>query len=443
MNQNLKAEQAVIGSILMDNDCLYKIYDTLKPEMFQWEFTRDCYRLMLAMYDRGQHIDLLTIASKLVTHERSDNFISEQLSQCVIEVDSSAFVKNKADLIMKDYRSRKAKEVFEKIDLSPNEIDKSLAEMIARFEELQQNISVRSKSLAQIVKENQGNYFIDRVVKNVIRTGFYKLDECLGGLESGDVTVIAARPGVGKSAFVTQIIGNIAKKGKRVGYFNLEMPESQVYERFLSRLGALQMTRIRRAKAFLGNEKEMFDKANEQMSQMDVIVSEGSKTITEIKAESRHQQFDVIVIDYLQLVKAERKFTNRASEVGEISKAIKSLAMELKVPIILLSQLNRVSEGKETKEPTMAELRESGNIEQDASNIILLWNLSENRYFKGLKVDKCRQGEPMKEGLTFEGDKMCFEERVYETFEQFRKRAKQNETTFEPVDDDSLFEDWS
>lgn len=443
MNQNLKAEQAVIGSILMDNDCMYQIYNTLKDEMFQWEFTRDCYRIMLAMYDRGQPIDLMTVASEMVTRERSDESIANQLSDCVVVVDSSAFVKNKADLIIKEYRSRKAKEVFEKIDLSPNEIDKSLAEMIARFEELQQNISVRSKSLAQIVKENQGNYFNDRVSKDLVKTGFYKLDECLGGLEPGDVTVIAARPSVGKSAFVTQIIGNIAKKRKRVGYFNLEMPESQVYERFLSRLGALQMTRIRRAKAFLGNEKEMFDKANDQMSQMDVIVSEGSKTITEIKAESRHQQFDVIVIDYLQLVKAERKFTNRSSEVGDISKAIKSLAMELKVPIILLSQLNRVSEGKETKEPTMAELRESGDIEQDASNIILLWNLSENRYFKGLKVDKCRQGEPMKEGLTFEGDKMCFEERVYETFEQFCKRAKQNETTFESVDDDSLFEDWS
>lgn len=441
MNQNLKIEQAVIGSILMDNDCMYQIYNTLKAEMFQWEFTRDCYKIMLGMYDRGQRIDLITLASKLVNNERSDDFIAEQLTECVSGIDSSAFVKSHAELIIKNHRSRMAKQVFENIDLSPNAIDKSLAEMIARFEELQQNIGVRSKSLSQIMKENKDNYFNDNVKKNTVKTGFGKLDECLGGLEPGDVTVIAARPGVGKSALVTQIIGNIAMKGKRVGYFNLEMPESQVYERFLSRLGSLQMTRIRKAKAFLGDEKEQFDKANEQMLKMDVIISDGSKTITEIKAESRHQQFDVIVIDYLQLVKAERKFTNRASEVGEISKSIKALAMELKVPIILLSQLNRVSEGKETKEPTMAELRESGDIEQDASNIVLLWNLSENRYFKGLKVDKCRQGEPMKEGLTFEGDKMCFEERYSESFEQFSKRAKANETKFESVDD-SLFEDW-
>lgn len=445
MSQNLKIEQAVIGSILMDNDCMYQIYNTLKAEMFQWEFTRECYKIMLAMYDRGQAIDLMTVASELSNPKMSDEQIANQLSECVLAVDSSVFVKNKADLIIKNYRSRMAKQVFEKIDLSPNAIDNSLAEMIARFEELQQNLNVRSKSLAQIVKENKDNYFNDKVTKELVRTGFYNLDECIGGLEAGDVTVIAARPAVGKSAFVTQIIGNIAKRGKRVGYFNLEMNENQVYERFLARMAELQLTRIRKAKAFLGDEKEQFDKANEQMEQMDVIISTGSKTITEIKAESRHQQFDVIVIDYLQLVKAERKFSNRASEVGEVSNAIKGLAMELKVPIILLSQLNRVSEGKETKEPTMAELRESGNIEQDASNIILIWNLSENnRSFKGVKVDKCRQSELIKEGMWFDGSHMCFEERVAETFEQFSKRAKQNDTDFQPIPDNNDFmSDWS
>lgn len=436
---SLNAEKSIIGSILMDNDCMYKIYDKLKPEMFQWDFARDCYQEMLAMSDKGQNIDLLTIANRLVNHERSDAYIAEQLTDCVQIVQTSAFVENYADLVIKNHRSRVAKDIFSKVDLSPNAIDGSIAEMILRFEELQENIGVRSKSLAQIVKENQENYFNDRVKKDLVRTGFYNLDESLGGLEPGDVTVIAARPAVGKSAFTAQIITNIAKQGKRVGYFNLEMTENQVYERFLARLGKLQMSRIRRAKAFLKDEEESFKMANEEMSKLDVVISGGSKSISQIKTESRYQKFDVIVIDYLQLVKADRKFNNRSSEVGEISKSIKELAMQLKVPVILLSQLNRVSEGKETKEPTMAELRESGDIEQDASNIVLLWNLSENRYFKGLKVDKCRQGEPIKEGLTFEGDKMCFEERISESFEQFCKRAKTNETDFKPRDE---FNDW-
>ena len=134
----------------------------------------------------------------------------------------------------------------------------------------------------------------------------------------------------------------------------------------------------------------------------------------------------MIVIDYLQLIKADRRFSNRASEVGDISKAIKALAMELHVPIILLSQLNRASESRETKEPTMAELRESGDIEQDASNIILLWNLDEDGQYKGWKIEKQRQGTHLKEVLKFDGDHMKFTERT-ETIEQIQARLRQRD----------------
>ena len=330
--------------------------------------------------------------------------------------------------------------------------------MLARFEELQGNKEVRSKSLKHIVAENKDNYFNEHVGENLIKTGFYKLDDCLGGLEGGDITVIGARPAVGKSAIVTQMIGQMAKKGYRVGYFNLEMNESQVYERFVARLSELSLTRVRRAKSFLGGEKEsfdeyrqkvidyIFDKANKEMSEYDVIISTGSKSVSELRAESRHQRFDVIIIDYLQLIKSDRHFANRASEVGEISKAIKGIASELHVPIILLSQLNRVSEHNETKEPTMAELRESGDIEQDASNIILMWNVSEkDRSLKGLKVDKQRQGETMKEGLKFDGDHMSFQERP-ESFDKFIAFARSVDkgSGFKDLGDDeeSPFGEW-
>ena len=122
--------------------------------------------------------------------------------------------------------------------------------------------------------------------------------------------------------------------------------------------------------------------------------------------------YDIIIIDYLQLLKADTTYRgNRTSEVGEISRAIKSLAMELNIPIIALSQLNRASEGRETKEPSMSELREAGNIEQDASVIILMWNLDENdRSKKGCKVEKQRQGECGKVAMNFNGGLMRFEE---------------------------------
>lgn len=413
------AEQGIIGCVLIDNNSLYDIYNELKPEMFASEFAQDCYTEMLSMYDRGENINVLSLAQALESRKLDPDDIRVCLKDCIAASPTSVMIKSYADSVIKMWRSRKAKELFHHISFAPKDIDNTVSEVLARFEELQGNKDVRSKSLKQIVKENKGNYFNEHVGENLVKTGFYKLDDCLGGLEGGDVTVIGARPGVGKSSIVTQIIGNMAKKGHRVGYFNLEMNESQVYERFVSRLAELSLTRVRRAKSFLGGEQEAFEKANDEMSGYDVIISTGSKSISEVRAESRHQRFDVIIIDYLQLVKADRRYANRASEVGDISKSTKALASELHAPIILLSQLNRVSESKETKEPTMAELRESGDIEQDASNIILMWNVSEkNRSFKGLKVEKQRQGETMKEGLEFDGEHMSFQERP-ESFDKF------------------------
>lgn len=434
-----EAEKGVIGCILIDSNSLYGIYNKLKPEMFASEFLSDCYSVILAMYDNGEEINIMSVSQELESRKIDSEDIRVVLKDCVVSAPTSVMIKSYAENIIKMWRSRKAKELFQHISFAPKDIDNTISEVLARFEELKESKDVRSKSLKQIVDENKDKYFCDKLSEGNVKTGFYKLDDCLGWLEGGDITVIGARPGVGKSAIVTQIIGNMAKKGHRVGYFNLEMNESQVYERFVSRLSELSLTRVRRAKAFLGGEEEAFNKANEEMSGYDVIISTGSKSISEVRAESRHQQFDVIVIDYLQLVKADRRYSNRSSEVGDISKAIKGLASELHVPIILLSQLNRVSEHNETKEPTMAELRESGDIEQDASNIILLWNVSDkNRSFKGLKIEKQRQGETMKEGLQFDGEHMSFEERS-ESFDKFLAmvRSLDKGDGFEAIGDDS------
>lgn len=418
-----EAEISLIGCVLMDNDSLYEVYDRLRPEMFSGDIARDCYAEILALYDRGEKINLVSVSCRLENGRRSPEDVRYFLGECVKSVPTTVEIKSYADVIIMEHRARSVRRLFERVSLRPKDIDGTIAEIMARCEELQGNTEVRSKSLKQIVEENRDKYFRD-IEKNLINTGFPALDDCLGGLEGGDVNVIGARPGVGKSAIVTQIIGSAAAAGHRVGYYNLEMNESQVYERFVSRLAELSLTRVRRAKKFLGGEEEAFNRANEEMSGYDVIIFTGGKAVSEIRAESRHQRFDLIVIDYLQLIKADRRYANRDSEVGDISKSIKALAMELHVPIILLSQLNRLSEQKMTKEPDMSELRESGNIEQDASNIILLWNLSEdNTSYKGLKVAKQRMGERMKEGLIFDGDHMCFKE-YKGSFDDFSQEAK-------------------
>lgn len=432
----IETEKQVIGSILMEPECIAKVYGILKPEMFTNEFYADTYQKMLAMYDMGEQISVITLSNALESQERDKRYISSALAVTVKETDSSAFIEHCANELITEYKSKQVQRLLSSTSYLPNDIEKSIGYLITELEAMRENRDSTCKTMKQIVEEYKSGYFCQKD-DNSLRTGFYKLDDKLGGLEGGDVIVLAARPGVGKSAIVTQIIGQMAERGKNVAYFNLEMGESQVYERFLSRLAELELVRVRRAKEFLKDEQSRFDRANDKLMNYNVMVSTGSKTVGEIKNIARNQKFDCIVIDYLQLVKSERKFSNRASEVGEISKSIKALAMELKVPIILLSQLNRTSEHTENKEPEISELRESGDIEQDASIIILLWNISKDSHkAKGLKIGKNRQGELGKIGYEFDGEHMMFRER-HETFEQYERHVRdmaKNSPHFEKTD---------
>lgn len=196
----------------------------------------------------------------------------------------------------------------------------------------------------------------------------------------------------------------------------------QVYERLLSRKSRIGLNRIRRARSFLGDEKDRFDKANQELKKSTLFIRSGAVTVSQIRNECRHLDLDCIVIDYIQLLRSDIHYQSRANEVGAISKAIKALAMELNIPIIALSQLNRVSEMRQDKVPTMGELREAGDIEQDASIILLMWNIVDDK--KGLKVEKNRQGILSTEVLRFDGDNMQFietDESIKEAAKGFRK----------------------
>ena len=437
-----EAEIGVVGCVLINNESMYKVYNTLRPEMFQSEFCQDTFAEMLAMYDRGDNINVVSLSQALENHKWRPEEISKELRVCVQFAPTSTEIKSYSSAVIKDWRARETKNLFQRISLKPCDIDNSIAEVLTRLEEIRENQSRRCKSMKEIVAENRNNYFNEDVGKDKIKIGFYNMDDCTGGLEGGDVTVVGARPGVGKSAIVTQIIGNMAKKNYNIAYYNLEMNNEQIYERFVSRVSGIGLTRVRRAKCFLNGEKEQFGDANDELETYEIDIYDQTSYIEDIKAECRHQRYDVIVIDYLQLIKTKRRYANRASEVGEISKQVKELARELHIPIILLSQLNRVSEMNATKEPTMSELRESGDIEQDASTIILLWNLDEEGKYKGLKVEKNRQGTHLREVLTFDGDHMEFVERQ-ESVEQIQNRVRQNgKDNFSGADSDCPFESW-
>lgn len=427
---NNNIEDGIIGCILVNPDCLFEVYDKITPEMFTSNFCKQVYETMLSFYDSGKKFDETILANKMATQRSDADVFKKQFADLIMATPTSVSITDYSKILIANYQSKRLNLLIKGVDSNPAIVNDTIATLITRLEEIQSNEKEKSHTLTEIIESNSGNYFDGNDKKEFdLKTGLDRLDECISFV-GGDVTVIGARPSVGKSALATQIAKNVARQGKKVGYFNLEMIESQIYERLVASESEISLVRIRKAKNFLADEKEKFLKANEELKKLNIVVSTGSKSDLDIKAESRHQNFDLIIIDYLQLVRSHKKCESRRVEVGEVSRGIKSLAMELNVPVILLSQLSRKSEYTQDKEPSMADLRETGDIEQDASNIILMWNLRDEpdyKEFKGLKVDKNRQGELITEALDFLGEKMTFVE-TKESIEDIKRLLESNKS---------------
>lgn len=406
------AERSVIGALLINSESMNDVYGMLEPDMFTNELLGKIFHEYQRAYDQGYNLTLAMIDQKIKNDIFTSEVIMQEIKSCMSEIFTSANIKQDASVVKNAYKSRRLEFLINSVNATPNNVTEQIGKLLNELDALQNDKQLTSQTLSEITAEHKDKYFKERDIKPV-KFGFEKLDALLD-LEGGQMVVIGARPSVGKSAFVTQITSYLGKQGKRVGFYNLEMQTQQMYERFIVNESGIGLTRLKKAIRFLGDEQERFDKANETLSKADniIITSGASKTVAEIRAESKNMDYDVIIIDYLQLLKADKTYRgNRTAEVGEISRSIQSLAMELKIPIIALSQLNRASEGREDKEPNMSELREAGNIEQDASTIILLWNIDENdKTKKGCKIVKNRQGECGKIVMKFNGDTMKFEE---------------------------------
>ena len=405
------AEQNIIGSILLRNECLQEI-EFLRPEMFESEIHGKMFYICQTLVRSGQAADIPTLVERITDDTYPLEFAQRDVAECVRMTGTSLTVKQYARSVYAAYRARVFRTAINRVTGDDDLLDREIQELSETLDSLRISDESGGKPLPQIVRENKDNYFRDNE-KPKVMLGLPRLDELLGGLEGGDLILIGARPAVGKSAFATQITSHFAEIGKKVGYFNLEMQEKQVYERFVASRSGIELTRIRRAIRFQNDEEERFREANEYlMKQKDIVVTTGAKRISEIRIDTKRQAYDIVIIDYMQLVKPDRTYgSNRYAEVGAISHAVKELAMEMNIPVIGLCQLNRVSEAREDREPTMAELRESGDFEQDASVIMLLWNTDkEDRSQKCLKIDKSRQGKTGKIRMHFDGNRMKFTE---------------------------------
>ena len=393
---NLHAERAVIGSILMDPDSIAKVSEDLRAEMFENEVYRQTYAEAVKSYAIGDPINLVSLAPRLHVENFGDDDVYQELRDCFEYTVTSVEIVSYAKVLINEYKSREMYRLLNKFKAKPDDVDKQLGELMTELEALQQTGKhSKLKPFAEVVDEQEKEL----------------LDDALVLLEPGDVMVIGARPAVGKSAFVTQIISTLSAEGKTGALYNLEMSEKQVYERMLSRISGIELKRVRKAKAYLSDERKRVELANKELREYNMYLHSGPVKPSEIRSECKYLGLDYIVIDYLQLMQSDQWYPNRVNEVGAISKAVKAIAMDLKVPIILLSQLNRTSETRTTKEPELQDLRESGDIEQDASFVMFLWNMDEDDVTrKGSKLAKNRQGELVKVELSFDGARMTFAE---------------------------------
>ena len=403
------AERNIVGYLLMNRNHIEDSINKINAKMFKTPIYSAIYEVFENCYMENRDADVVLVQHELLG-QFDEKLINDTLMS-VVDVDLGANYKNCVEVVLNDYKKTRYEEKVKVPIPKDAKIDDAIRQVISDLEGMLDDDQSGIKSIADLAAEHENDYFKPTVEKNKIFFGLKELDKMVGGVEGGDVTILAARPAVGKSAMALQIIEYNSSKGKKVCYFNLEMKQKQVYERMAARASRIELARIRNATRFLNDEENKFAEGNEKLKQMkNVFVRSGSATVSDLRIAVKNGHFDLVVIDYLQLLKPNKsRGANRYAEVGDISRGVKAISMDFDVPIIALSQLNRASEGKENKEPTMAELRESGDIEQDASVIIMLWNSdNDDRTKKKIKVDKARQGMLGTEELIFNGSTMTF-----------------------------------
>lgn len=411
------AEQSFIGALITNSSWIDECRTLVKPECLKSTFLRKIYTTMLRMHEDGNEISLATVSQEAETKEYPQMALVQILSRYAMDVSSS--VLELANVIVKNYKLRTYIAIINKApDIMAANIDEELDKTIENLTELSNlRKAIKVPTIGSIANEYRYTYFNPDYNPEYLYLGFQHIDSAIGGLEKGSMTCIGARPSVGKSALVSQIANEKSKYGK-VALFSYEMTDKQLLDRIIATESGIPFDRVRNAKGFLNDEKRRFDASYEKIINNENLIllarpTSNFSTVSDIKQICKSiDGLSLIIIDYLQLIKPEKSRNgNRVNEVGDISRGLKQMVLELGVPVIVLSQLNRSLEYRQDKEPVMADLRESGDIEQDCDNIMFLWNIDESDTSKkGLKIAKCRNGTLNKVELRFMGAQMRFRE---------------------------------
>ena len=398
--RNLEAEMNILGCAYLSKDSLDKMCDDLTTEMFYDKKHQIIFDAMFEIRKRNDNLDSTVLKNEI---EKNNSLSSiggvEYLSEVIDSVISSSADESYINIIRDKYLRRKLIETCNSIEKSAKDESNNQNEIIELAEKeifsvAKQRRSGEFRTSESVIKSTKTQ--LEAMAKNSseitgIPTGFIDFDKLTSGLHENELIIIAARPGVGKTAFALNIAVNAALQSKKaVAIFNLEMSAEQLMLRMISAQGAVDGYKLRTGR--LNNDD--WKRVNEAMSILSdapLFIEDASGiTIGEVRAKCRRlaekHDLGLVVIDYLQLLSVSYKpGSNRQQEVSEISRNLKTMAMELKVPVIALAQLNRSVENREDKRPMLSDLRESGSIEQDADIVSFLYRHDYNNRKEGQK----------------------------------------------------------
>lgn len=405
---SVEAEQAVLGSVIIDPKCLNEIAVQMKTDYFYIPQHKEIYAAMSSMYELSQTIDFVSLLEKLKKDGVYDEAGGkEYLTRLVQTVPSSANVLTYVAIIRERYYARALMSAAQNIikDINENAVDsgKLIDSAEQRIYEIRQGREISGLTHIKSVIENET---YDRLSKMAdpetredyigIPSGIGDLDKMITGLNKSDLIILGARPGMGKTSFALNIARNVAvNAGKTVCFFSLEMTRDQLAQRMLSSEAGIKSEKLRTGELD-ADEWTRLAQAGEQLSKADIYFDETSAiTVPEMKAKLRRmKKVDLVVIDYLGLMKSAKATENRVQEVSEITRNLKIMAKELKVPVIACAQLSRGTEAKgKSHRPALSDLRESGSIEQDADIVLFLYR---DTYYDSEKGDEEDRSDPNK-----------------------------------------------
>ncbi|HSR88903.1 MAG TPA: replicative DNA helicase [Candidatus Udaeobacter sp.] len=394
--QSIEAEMSLLGSILLDKDAMLKIADIVQPEDFYKNAHAQIFEVILELYQKNEPIDLLTLSNRLTEKGHLDQAGGySYLVSLTNTVPTASHVVNYANIVHKKATRRRLLSAAHEISKMGYEETEELDSLLDNAQ--RQLFGVSQNFMRQTFTPIRGvlNEAFDRIDelhnnKGQLRgvpTGYPDLDKSLAGLQRSDLIILAARPSVGKTSLALDIVRHIGGKQKiPVGMFSLEMSKEQLVDRLLCSEANVDLWKMRTGN--LGEED--FPKIGHALgvlSEAPIFIDDASNNnIMQIRTKARRLQMEhglgLIVIDYLQLMESRGSIENRVQEVAEITRGLKSIARELNIPVLALSQLSRTVEASTPAIPKLSHLRESGSIEQDADVVLFIYRKSADRNYR-------------------------------------------------------------